>query len=591
MKKIAYILLFISLGFIISSSIQAQKVISGKSSVTKLALTPEYERGLPPNLFVEMTFEDDNNNLILEATESARLILNISNKGKGSAQGLRVYVVDDQSDKELTIGDGQEIFYIHPDKSIKVVIALEAGFDIKTADHKFEINVKEHFGYDMDPAYLRLTTLEYQRPQIEFSGLEIVDAGEGTGPLLQDGQLQAGELVKMKVVIQNTGQNISKNTTYSITSGDNNVYISDGKGELGDLKIGEVSEFWVTISPNKRVSSDTKLPIYLSVNNDLNVGILTRFHLPVYLEQRPTDIVTVEVKADIDKLQKQVARFEYNSNKITTNLGNIIDIRQVAPSQTKRKNAIAILIGLENYSYFAPAPYAENDADVMKEYFKNVLGVNKILLYKSDDVTGYFFDNVFDPDLGELQKAVIKGQTDVFVYYSGHGIPNKVGDEVFLLPTDGRVEYIERQGYNINKLFQDLQALEARSVTIFMDACFTGISRTSGTYESQNLLSMKGVKIKPNISEPWATNKNFSVFTSSDFDQTSLGYDDAETGLFTYFLCVGLQGKADSNGDKQITSGELYEYVSVQVSETSSKIRGLQMPQFHGNRDVVLAEY
>ena len=102
---------------------------------------------------------------------------------------------------------------------------------------------------------------------------------------------------------------------------------------------------------------------------------------------------------------------------------------------------------------------------------------------------------------------------------------------------------------------------------------------------------MKGLKIKPNIAEPCATNNNFSVFTSSDFDQTSLGFDDAETGLFTYYLCVGLQGKADNNGDKKITAGELYDYVAAKVSETSSKIRGLQMPQFHGYRETILAEY
>jgi len=541
-----YRILFVALicSMFTLSLFSQNKVISGKSQVTHLDLTPEYTRGLPPNLFVEMTFEDDNNNLILEANESAKLILNISNKGKGAAQGLKVFVVDDQNDREFKIGDGQEIFYIPAEQSVEVVIPIKAGFNIKTAEHKLEITVKEHFGYDMDPAYLRLTTLEFQKPQLEFSGLEIVDAGVGTATLVKDGQLQAGEMVKVKIVVQNTGQNISKATTYRVFTTDDNIYISDGQGEIGDLKIGEVKEFWVTISPNKRVKSDYKLPVFLSMQNDLNRGGLSSYALPLYLEKRPPDIVTVEVKADIEKFQKQVARFEYNSNRITTNLGNIIDIRQVAPSQTTRINAIAILIGLENYEYFAPAPYAENDADIMKEYFKNVLGINKVLVYKSKDVTGYFFDNTFDPVLGELQKAVVKGETDVFVYYSGHGIPSKEGNKVYLLPTDGRVEYISRQGYNINDLFNNLEALQARSITVFMDACFSGISRTSEAYDASNLIAMKGVKIKPEIVQPWLENSDFSLFTSSDFDQTSLGFDDAETGLFTYYLCVGLQGKA-----------------------------------------------
>ena len=152
-SKILGCVLVLAMSLFIFNASQAQnKVISGKSNVTKLTLKPDYKRGLPPNLFVEMTFEDDNNNLILEANEGAILKLSISNKGKGPAQGLEIFIVDDQNDRELKIGDGQEIFYIYPDNSVDVVIPMEAGFDIKTADHRLEINVKEHFGYDMDPA-------------------------------------------------------------------------------------------------------------------------------------------------------------------------------------------------------------------------------------------------------------------------------------------------------------------------------------------------------------------------------------------------------------------------------------------------------
>jgi hypothetical protein len=568
-----------------------QKVISGKSDNTRLTINPVYTRGIPPNLFVEMSFEDDNNNLILEPNEKARLILIIKNKGKGPAQGLVVTVKDNLKDPEFKLGDGQEIPFLYPDNSIKVTIPIQAGFNIQSAEHKLEINVKEHFGYDMDPAFLILTTLKFQEPKIEFAGIQIIDAGEGTGALQQDGQLQAGELVKAKIVVQNTGQNISKNTKFNISTSDANIYISDGQGNLGDMGIGEVKEFWVTISPNKRVTTKERLPIYLTTTNDVSRGNIYKEQLPISLEQKPPEIVTMEVKPDIDRLAQQVARFEYNSNRITANVGNVIDIKQVLPSKTLRTDAVAVLIGLENYSYFAPAPYAENDATIMKEYFKNVLGIENIILYKSKNVTGYFFDNIFDPSFGELQKAVLKGKTDVFIYYSGHGIPNKEGDKVYLLPTDGRVEAIDRQGYDLNKLFQNLEALEARSVTIFMDACFSGISRSSETIEPENLLAMKGVRIKPDISEPWQIDPNFTLFTSSDYDQTSLGFDPSQTGLFTYYLCAGLLGKADADGDKKITAGELQDYVTSQVSETSVKIRGLQVPQFHGNRDTILAEY
>ncbi len=219
------------------------------------------------------------------------------------------------------------------------------------------------------------------------------------------------------------------------------------------------------------------------------------------------------------------------------------------------------------------------------------MGIQKVYTYINDDVTGFFFDNNFDPNFGELQKAIVKGQTDLFVFYSGHGMPSKDGSTIYLFPSDGRIEALDRQGYDLNKLYNNLEALGAKSVTVFMDACFTGDSRASEQIETKNLVAMKGVKIKAKVIQPWINNPNFTVFNSSDFNETSLGFDPSETGLFTYYLCAGLQGRADANEDNQITAGELKDYVTSQVMETSIKIRGVQTPQFYGNKDLILTEY
>jgi len=574
-----------------TSSLYAQKVISGKSTSTRLKLTPKFERGIPPNLFVDMNFEDANNNGLLEANEEAVINLTITNKGKGPAQGLVVKVNDNIYDKELTIDDGKEIPYLYPEQSVKVSIPIGAGFNIKSAEHRLEISVTEHFGYDMDPAFLLLNSLKFQAPDLVFSGLELVDVGDETNPIEIDGQLQAGEQVKVKIVVQNIGQNVAKNTTYKVESSDANIYISDGYGTLGDLNIGEYTDFWVTISPNKRVSTEGDLPIYLTLTNSFNKGNLIDKQLPISLNQRPPETEIVEVKADIESLQKQVARFEYTSNKITANVGNIIDISLVPPSKTHRPNAIAVIIGVEKYDYFAPAPYAANDAEIIEDYFKQVLGIDKIYTYTDDQVSGFFFENKFNPSYGELQKAIVKGKTELFVFYSGHGMPSKDGENVYLFPSDGQYAALESQGYNLNRFYENLAELEAKRVTIFLDACFSGASRTSENYETQNLIAMKGVAIKPKIEQPWENNPNFIVFTSSDYDETSLGFDQAETGLFTYYVCAGLQGNADLNGDKTITTGELSEYVILKVMEISTKISGVQTPQFFGDTEMILGEF
>jgi hypothetical protein len=273
------------------------------------------------------------------------------------------------------------------------------------------------------------------------------------------------------------------------------------------------------------------------------------------------------------------------------NTSNLIDIKTIMPSNTKRKNSIAVIFGVENYKELPPAPYATNDADILKEYFQKRLGVEKVVMYKNDEVSGFIFDDVFNPDNGELQKEIVKGQTELFVFYSGHGIPDKSGENIYLFPFDGKVARIETQGYEINKLYENLEKLEAKSVTVFLDACFSGGSRTTETIKAENLVAMKGVKIKPKNNWAYLNNPNFTIFNSSSEAETSLGFDASQTGLFTYFLCAGLQGQADSNQDKKITSGELKDYLFDNVTTTSRKISGLQSPQFFGLEDTVLVEY
>ncbi|MBA7589490.1 hypothetical protein ES708_31575 [subsurface metagenome] len=359
---------------------------------------------------------------------------------------------------------------------------------------------------------------------------------------------------------------------------------------MGDLTIGEVENFWITISPNRRVTTKEKLPVFLTLEEDIGRGNLNNFQIPLFLNQKVLETAIVEVEPDIEMLRKQKYDF-VTTGKFTVNVDNLINIKEVVSSNTKRSNSVAVIFGVENYTDLPPAPFARNDAEIIKEYFRKRLGIEQVVIYTNEQVSGFVFDNVFNPDYGELQKAVLKGQSDLFVFYSGHGVPSKDGENIYLFPFDGKVARLETQGYNLNKLYENLEKLEARSITVFIDACFSGASKASEKIKSENLVSMKGVKIVAKTRQPWLTNPNFSVFASSSAEETSLGFDQSKTGLFTYYLCAGMQGEADEDKDGKITAGELKNYVTENVVNMSKKIMGLQTPKFHGNEDMVLIEY
>ena len=549
------------------------------------------ESGLP-DLYASIDFTDSNGNKILENREFGKIILTITNKGKSKAEGILVTVKNLVPDPELKISDPKQVNLLTPGDSVRLEFSISASKQIKTQENKMEILVTESGSMqDMDPAYLILPTLAYDPPKLQFAGLEVVEVVEDVDVKKADGQLHPKERVYIRVVVQNVGQSPAPNVTYNLENTHQSIRIEQNNGTLGTIQAGEWKEFKFKITtPSAQRMADIKdnLPLFLSVSCDEAEGHFNRFQLPLKIDQPPMAQNIVEVKPRIDNLKKTFAKFEL-SNKFKANMDNVIDIRNIEPSITKRPNSIGVVIGVEQYKDIAPSPFAANDATVMAEYFKKVLGVEQIIVLKNEEVTYSKLDDLFNPRSGDIASAIKPNVTDVFVYYSGHGIPDKNGSTTYLFPNDGKIANLENRAYPLPKFYSDLNSLKARSVTVLLDACFSGAARKSQNTIAANLTGQKGIKLK--INRPWESYTNFTVINSSTSDETSLGFDEAEMGLFTYYMTAGLKGYADKNKDHKITLGELKDYVISNVTEVSRKKSGIQTPEFFGDDYTVLVEY
>lgn len=558
---------------------------------------------MPPDLFVDIDFIDANNNKILEALENGSILITLHNHG-GKAEGVSVDLTPvkklpgllfDATSKKVDIPSGGEIVTVFP---------LSAGIDIPTDSLQFDIRVSEPLGYDVE-AQLILSTFEFPKAKMSLQGVSILDSGTGlrslsTGP---DGKIQKGEVVRAVVTLQNIGEGVADGVEYKIETSDPNVLLMTESGitksitgKLDKLLVGEVKEFSFRMSANNNYQNRSEwLPVYLSVKETAGFGDLLYENIPIPLDAMPAQPKIVDIKGETEKLMRQQQTRVYSSSNRISSQSKVKDINIAPSGKPIFTNAVAVVIGAEKNMYgAAPAPYAARDAQVISKYFKNSMGVNDIRMITDEQVTGTALSDLFDPRFGYLAQVVEPGQTDVFVYYSGHGLPfvSESGiQDVYLFPYDARREAVQDRGYSLNKLYADLNQLGAKSVTVIMDACFSGASRMTSTVDSENISREKGVRIAlPRLSSrPWDTNPEFRVFTSSTGEQTSLGYDAAQAGLFTYYLALGLQGEADSNGDGTLLFDELVHFVTERVSSESIKIRGgNQTPQFFGNGDFTL---
>ena len=255
------------------------------------------------------------------------------------------------------------------------------------------------------------------------------------------------------------------------------------------------------------------------------------------------------------------------------------------PPQTKMSNpdALAVVIGVENYQYVPDATYAYNDAEVFREYLAETLGMKRqrIKLATNTKATQAEFTKLLGPN-GWLARNIVKGKSDVVVYFSGHGIASPDAMSSGILPFDVDPNY--SVGLQTDQLYKDLSAMGARSVTVFLDACFTGQTRSS----EMLIANARPIVVRPKAS---SVPSNVTVISAASGSQISGAIEEKEHGLFTYYLLKGLGGEADGNKDAVLKTEELSAYVSSKVQEQAALSGREQTPELQGDASRVLVRF
>lgn len=241
-----------------------------------------------------------------------------------------------------------------------------------------------------------------------------------------------------------------------------------------------------------------------------------------------------------------------SNDNLLTNLANSVDV-SIPQTESTNNKIFAIVVGNEKYSDEADVPYAENDAKVFKEYCQQTLGVSENhIRYIAN--AGY---NDFRRSVNWLKQGLeaYGGEGSAIFYYAGHGIPDEAQKTAYILPVDGIGSDIE-SAYSLERLYQTLGEMPAKSITVFLDACFSGAKRDGGM-----MASARGVAIKTKAEEPKG---NMVVFSAAQGDETAYPYKSQQHGMFTYYLLRKLQ---ETKGD--VTLGELADYITREVKRQS----------------------
>lgn len=246
-----------------------------------------------------------------------------------------------------------------------------------------------------------------------------------------------------------------------------------------------------------------------------------------------------------------------STTSTTTKAYGESDIDRYIPERPRNNhNTFALVIANENYSRMSKVPYALNDGTSFVNYCKFTLGLPDTNITFVKDAT---YGNINEglAWLNDIDE-VFDGDMNVLVYYAGHGFPDEVTRESYIVPVDAGAANAS-SCFKLNNIYQNLGRLKAGNVKVFLDACFSGATRTNDM-----IAEARGIAMKP-LEE--TLSGNICVLSATSEDQTAWQYEAEGHGLFTYFLLKKIK---ETGGN--VTMGDLSDYVTDNVKKVSTVV-------------------
>lgn len=293
-----------------------------------------------------------------------------------------------------------------------------------------------------------------------------------------------------------------------------------------------------------------------------------------------------------NNLNYELARVDYNFKPIeidavntNNNRGNqtigekkftagasLVDT-QIPETSIRNENTFVVIIANEDYQMEQPVPFAKNDGRTFAKYCQRTLGIPAQQIHIRENATY----NHIKYELSWLKNVCDKyeGAASVIFYYAGHGVPDEKDRSAYLLPVDGMGKDVA-SGYKLDDLYSKLGTMPAKSVEVFLDACFSGADR-----QGKMLASNEGGRSVVIAHKSGVPQGKMVVFSATQGDEVAHPDNEQGHGMFTYYLLKKLQ---ETKGDA--TLGQLSEYVQKEVSKRSAVIGKPQNPKITSASEV-----
>ena len=241
-------------------------------------------------------------------------------------------------------------------------------------------------------------------------------------------------------------------------------------------------------------------------------------------------------------------------------LGMLVLAAPLSAAPAADPNGVAVVVGNRHYEDGVPEVlYAHRDAAAFREYLVGVRGFDPDNIIELTDATQGEMTRTFgsaSSHEGQLYYFLpdrLGGTSEVVVFYSGHGVPGTDG-EAYLATADADLGTAHLTAYPLAQLYTNLGKLPAKSVTVYLDACFSGGSQGGA-------LPTSASPIYRAAALPTGVAQEMTVLAAASDNELASWDEQAGHGMFTHHLLDALYGAGDNDGDGEVTAREAKRYL------------------------------
>ena len=268
------------------------------------------------------------------------------------------------------------------------------------------------------------------------------------------------------------------------------------------------------------------------------------------------------------------------------------DIDNLSASETltvyreaEKGEIYAAVIGINNYRHVPQLSYASKDARAFARYMRDNMGLDSDHLFELYDEQATMRN--MKSLLGtELRKKAHKPEDTVFIFFAGHGAPEKDpsspdGDSIskYILAHDSDMNDLYTSAIPMDEIARIFSRIRAERIVFISDSCYSGGSGGRTVLASGWRAANISDKFLDRIAK---AGKGRIILTSSSAQEVSQESNKLGHGYFTYYLLEGLRGAADISNDGEIDVDEIYQYLNMRVADATN---GSQHPMKKGEAE------